>query len=89
MGASLKRDDRRLQAIFQFIVQYKAANDGVAPTLREIADAVQINSSSLIAYYLRIMAGHGMIRMIGDGTPRGIIVPGGSWVYCDQPPAPN
>jgi SOS-response transcriptional repressor LexA len=69
----------REKAIFQYIQTYKAENDGLSPTHREIGDATGIKSTSLVNRYLGHLADEGLIRLRRDGNSRGIIVVGGSW----------
>jgi len=66
--------------IFEFIVNYKCAHDGQSPTVREIADGLNIPSTSVVHFHLRKLEELGTIE-ITAGQSRGIRVPGGRWVY--------
>jgi SOS-response transcriptional repressor LexA len=44
-------DQRNL--VFQFIVRFKAENDGVSPSMREIEEACGLSSLSHVNYYLQ------------------------------------
>ncbi len=67
------------QRYLNFIVDYKAENDGLSPTVREIADGVGVVSSSTVFYMLAKLEELGVIRY--HGRSRGIIVVGGCWSY--------
>lgn len=67
------------QAVFDFIVAYKGANDGNSPSLREIMTACGIPSTSLMQFILDNLVDDDLIR-IGPGQ-RNITVVGGAWTY--------
>lgn len=76
------QDAQILPLIYRYIVDYKTANDGLAPTVREVADSFDIPSTSTAARLLD------ELRQSGDITPiiRGgrIVsyrVSGGEWVH--------
>lgn len=71
------------QAVFDFIVSYKRANDGNSPSLREIMAACGITSTSLMQFILDNLVDDGLIR-IGPG-PRNIAVIGGCWTFSASP----
>ena len=73
------------QAVFDFIVSYKRANDGNSPSLREIMTACGIPSTSLMQFILDNLVDDDLIR-IGPGQ-RNITVVGGCWSYS-LPPSP-
>ena len=69
------------ERIYQFIVRYKRLNDGLSPTVREIADGLGMGSTS-IQYQLVNLERTGLIRRVGFRS-RGIKLIGGKYV----PPA--
>ena len=56
-----------------FVRAYKAANGGVAPSIREIGDALEVSSTSQVRFYLDRLEAHGLIRR-RPGVPRWIEV---------------
>ena len=67
------------QAILDYIVWYKTANDGNSPTIREIMSGCGIGSTSIVSYILRDLQDEGKLRVINGS--RGIMVTGGHWTY--------
>lgn len=67
--------------IYKFIVRYKRVNDGLSPTVREIADGLGMGSTS-IQYQLVNLERTGLIRRVGYRS-RGIKLIGGHYI----PPA--
>lgn len=63
--------------VLAYIIQYKTANDGNSPTIREIMIVCGISSTSMVSYILRDLQDAGKIRII-EGS-RGIMVTGGMW----------
>lgn len=63
--------------IYQFILEYKREHDGNSPTFREIRQACQISSTSMVSYYLRQLEAETKISL-QPGT-RSIAVVGGEW----------
>ena len=63
--------------VLAYIVNYKTANDGNSPTIREIMSGCHISSSSMVSYILRDLQDAGKLR-IEQGS-RGIMVVGGVW----------
>lgn len=51
----------RRQRVFNFICTYKAAHDGVAPSVREIGEACGLTSTSVVSYYLQVLQHEGLI----------------------------
>jgi SOS-response transcriptional repressor LexA len=64
--------------VLKFICRYKRLHDGVAPTYREIMEAVGITSTSVVKYHLSLLEMEGRIVQ-GDGSARAIEVVGGQW----------
>lgn len=62
----------RAYNILTYIRTYSEQH-GWAPTLREIAKAVDLNSTSAVAYQLNVLEARGYIQR-GDFTPRAIRV---------------
>lgn len=74
----MQRIDR--ERVLAYLIKYKAANDGEAPTVREIMRACGIASSSSVSYALDDLEAAGRIkRLRGRG---GIRVVGGKWEFC-------
>lgn len=78
---AIPENKEREDAIYNFIIAFKTEHDA-SPTLREIAQACDIPSTSVVDYYIKKMARNGRIK----NTPRGratksrmITVPGYSW----------
>jgi hypothetical protein len=75
MGARLEPNNKRLQDILGFIVAYKNTHDGIAPSMAEIGAATG-HDPALVRYYLKAMHRLEMIRLLGNGKARAIVVPG-------------
>ena len=75
----------RQQRMYDFIVAYKAAHDGRSPTIREIGDACDISSTSVVNYNLAGLARAGFIARPA-GESRAITVRGGAWRYGGPDP---
>lgn len=75
--------------LYEFILDFKESNDGIAPSTGEIMEATGISSSSMVSFYLQKLENAGMVRLLradsGLKSPRGIVVIGSSW---QPPPAP-
>jgi SOS-response transcriptional repressor LexA len=66
---------------YEFIVNFKKAHDGVAPTFSEIGKACGISSTSEVKRHLDRLVLFGMIECdYGKGKSRMITVPGARWV---------
>ena len=61
--------------VLDFIIEYKRANDGLSPSMREIM-AKGVSSTSVVAWHLKKLELAGKISCNGV---RGIKVKGGSW----------
>lgn len=61
---TMKRRDRTTtQEILNFIVRYKLANDGISPTLQEIADQCDaVSHKSVVKYHLDALVDAGYIE---------------------------
>ena len=66
------RNERRLELLYQFLIDYNLEN-GYAPNHREMCEEVGVDSTSLIAYYLRQLEDDGKIR-ITPRIARGVVV---------------
>lgn len=64
--------------VFNFIVDYKTRNDGTSPSMREIMEACDISTLSIVHYILADLVD---MNLIEKGGTRNIKVVGGSWVY--------
>ena len=80
MGKTKEQVKEREKEVFQFIVDYKVENDGISPTLREIAKALNFSTTSLVNLYLQKLRLSGRISWSGT-LSRSIQVVGGRWVY--------
>ena len=67
--------------IFRFIVKYKEDNNGISPTVAEIAEHMGGLSSSMVNMYLRTLQDQGRITLPPKGVARGIQVDKSAWVY--------
>lgn len=68
----------RLQAVFDFICDFKAKNNGCAPTLREIVAGAGLSSTSIVKHYLDRLKLRGLIEY-GPNEQRLIRVIGSEW----------
>lgn len=68
------------EQVFDFLVDYKREHDGLAPALKEIAEAC-ILSESTVKYHLFMLERENRIRIQGR---RGIEIIGGVWDLLDQ-----
>ena len=83
-GRKHSKGEATRDAILAFVIQYKQANDGASSSLREICEACSIASTSTAHYHLQALNDSGRIQ-IDFSTARNIRVPGGEWVYREQP----
>jgi SOS-response transcriptional repressor LexA len=76
------------ERVFEFVTEYKQANDGEFPTIREIADGVGLASTNTVAMHIDqlIKTGRFSVRYKKGGT-RMILVNGGQWVFTQSPTA--
>lgn len=76
-----------VEGVYEFIVAYKCAHDGNAPTFREIQEGCGISSTSMVLYYLDKLEKRGLIRRpeppIGSRYALKIEVVGGKWTNGD------
>lgn len=72
----------RCKHIYEYIVDYIRDNK-MSPTLREIKQACDISSTSVVDYYLKKMERMGLLKK-GENVSRGIVVAG-----MDITPPPN
>ena len=66
--------------VLEFIIAYKQLHDGNSPTWREIGNACNISSVSVVAYILKKLEDQGKIILEHNSLPRKIIIVGGRWV---------
>lgn len=66
------------EKVYRYIIDYKQAHDGLSPTVREIADACDISSTSVVNYNLDKLEAAGKIRRAYGLS--GIQVAGGRWL---------
>lgn len=65
-------------AVLRAIVQFKQANDGASPAVRELARMCHMASVSTVDYHLGRLEDAGLIER-EFGLARGIRVVGGEW----------
>jgi len=68
----------RREALLDSIITYKHANDGIAPSIRDLVHMTDYTSTSVVAYNLRCLEADGLIE-IGAGA-RNIRVVGARWL---------
>ncbi len=66
------------ERVFRFIVDFKRSHDGNSPTVREVAAGLKMGTTT-VAYHLRLLERGGVIRSMGFGFSRGVLVVGGRW----------
>lgn len=71
----------RIDSVFDYIVQYKLANDGNSPTIRQICSATGISSTCTARYNLEKLKSDGALDFILSeyGTVQGYKIVGGYW----------
>jgi len=69
--------------VYKFLVEYKLAHDGIAPSVRTIQDALGVGSSSTVYEALKDLEVRGQVVLERRGAWRGIRVVGGHWVAPD------
>jgi hypothetical protein len=83
-GVLRPRGDKTRNAVYDFLVDYKLANDGNSPVLREIADACDMSIRAIDAA-VDALVKQDRIRRIGQGKAGNIVIVGGKWL----PPVVN
>lgn len=73
-------------AILQAIVAYKTAQDGISPSLDDLATAVSLAKSQLPAHITRLVK-HGLLRKT-PGQSRNLAVSGSQWRWAEPQPEP-
>lgn len=74
--------DKRAGDVLRTVVAYKQANDGNAPSHREIAQKLSLSYTGDIKNYLDKLAEEGYLS-VAYATDRHICVVGGAW-HCDK-----
>jgi hypothetical protein len=70
------------ELVYWFVIRYKTEHDGNSPSVREIAEGIAVNSTSLVKYYLRNLENDGLLLVEGPiGKSRCIQVVGGKWEF--------
>lgn len=73
--------------LLDFIVDFKQQHNGIAPTKREIQVALDISSTSVVAYHLDQLEEAGLITYpLGRGVARAIAVPGYEFRETNEQP---
>lgn len=69
--------------VYGYLMAYKQASGGDSPSRREIRDALELSTVSLVTYYLDRLEAEGLIRIGRDGNAarraRLIEVVGATW----------
>ena len=73
-----------LDAIFEFILDYKATHDGNSPSIREIMAAPGLLSTSSAWNALRRLERAHKITLCGNRASRRIVVVGGQWTFSED-----
>ena len=66
--------------VYEFIVRYKARNDGIAPTLMEMRKGTEIYNHGRLRSILHKLQEDKLILTGRVGTARNIKVIGGRWI---------
>ena len=66
--------------VLKYIIEHKIAHDGNSPTLRQIGNACDISSTSVVNYTLNKLVKAKLIRIDRSFTSRYIEVVGGKWL---------
>ncbi len=64
--------------VYEYILVYKTANDGIAPSIQEIADHLHVVKSQAY-YFVNQLIQKGLIKNIYRGGKRQIHVVGATW----------
>jgi repressor LexA len=64
----------RQRDILSFIEEFRDENDGIAPSIRQIQEKLDISSTSVVAYNLKALETRGMLKRKGK-ISRGITLP--------------
>lgn len=68
--------------VLDYIVDYKAAHDGLSPTYENIADHLGIISKAYVSYLVAKLVKVNAVRLLRNGNRvNGIMVVGGQWIY--------
>jgi len=79
MAISVGRRTLTRAKIIEYIISYKVSHDGNSPTSREIADATDCSSTSVVHYHLRVLERQRKIKVVRHSS-RQIEVVGGRWI---------
>ena len=71
--------DAKSAAIYRYIVRFKAENDGLSPSVRDIQRATGIVSTSIVFHHINRLEAAGRITRHGSKGKWGIKVIGGEW----------
>lgn len=76
------------RTLLDFIITFKRAHDGCAPTVREICEALHLSTTSSVRLHLDALERHGLIRCGAKSQARMIEVIGATWTPpLGTPPA--
>ncbi len=82
MNVVVNSEEHTRDRIFDYIVRYKRAHDGLSPSAKYLAEVCYV-ATSTVRYHLYRLEGEGRIRLVKGG---GIEVIGGRW-DCEAAPS--
>jgi len=76
---------RSAEQVLAFVIEFKDEHDGLSPTYREIMDACDISSTSMVQRYLLRLERQGKIECMLDQNQRirGVMISGATWTPPD------
>lgn len=80
-GRGRPRSEGKSHTLLNFIIKYKTAHDGNSPSVREMAKAMDYNTTSAVGYHLDKLEAEGKIRRRFRMQTRSIEVAGGVWTH--------
>jgi SOS-response transcriptional repressor LexA len=76
MKRGRKPNSTTTKEIYNYILSYKAKNDGNSPSIREIMSQTSVNSTSVVQHHLLKLVDMGLIEKV-DKKFRSILIVGG------------
>jgi SOS-response transcriptional repressor LexA len=77
MGITRRDAEKRRAEILRFVYQFTADNKGMPPTIREITEGCEIESTNTVHLHLSNLIENGYLEKVGgEGRSRGISIPG-------------
>lgn len=82
------RLSERSLRVYEFIVAFKRAHDGLSPTYREICEGCGFNSTSYVRYLLDRLIENNLLAFADDVreaySMRSLVVVGGCWTLAPE-----